>query len=171
MKTGTTSTGFVISDSEALDRLSHPYGSNYRKYVLSAINSGVGMVMVPLRYELYLEDLTHLAETGEIPMSRIDDAVKRILRVKFVAGLFEHPLSDKSLIDFVGCKNGKDPKKPFLPLEKCAKRILVAGAHVDDLGYQCGGWTATWEGKSGRITTGDATSFFIFVLLIAFMFD
>lgn len=60
--------------------------------------------MVPLRYELYLEDLTRLVETGEIPMSRIDDAVERILRVKFVAGLFEHPLSDKSLIDFVGCK-------------------------------------------------------------------
>ncbi|PWA68737.1 beta-glucosidase 4 GH3 family [Artemisia annua] len=164
--------GFVISDSEALDRLSHPYGSNYRKCVLSAINSGVDMVMVPLRYELYLEDLTHLVETGEIPMSRIDDAVERILRVKFVAGLFEHPLSDKSLIDFVGCKlhrdiareavrkslvllkNGKDPKKPFLPLDKCAKRILLAGAHADDLGYQCGGWTATWEGKSGRITKG-----------------
>ena len=60
--------------------------------------------MVPLRYELYLEDLTRLVETGEIPMSRIDDAVERILRVKFVAGLFEHPLSDKSLIDSVGCK-------------------------------------------------------------------
>ncbi|KAI3678198.1 hypothetical protein L6452_37483 [Arctium lappa] len=164
--------GFVISDSEALDRLSHPYGSNYRKCVLSAINAGIDMVMVPVRYELYLEDLTHLVETGEISMSRIDDAVERILRVKFVAGLFEYPLSDKSLLDSVGCKlhrgiareavrksvvllkNGKDPNKPFLPLDKYAKKILVAGTHADDLGYQCGGWTATWEGKSGRITTG-----------------
>ncbi|XP_024981298.1 uncharacterized protein LOC112518021 isoform X3 [Cynara cardunculus var. scolymus] len=96
--------GFVITDCEALDRLSHPYGSNYRKCVLSAINSGIDMVMVPFRYKLYLEDLTHLVESGEIPMSRIDDAVERILRVKFVVGLFEYPLSDKSLLDSVGSK-------------------------------------------------------------------
>ena len=51
-------------------------------------------------------------------------------------------------------KNGKDPKKPFLPLDKNVKRILVAGTHADDLGYQCGGWTKTWDGTSGRITIG-----------------
>lgn len=51
-------------------------------------------------------------------------------------------------------KNGKDPKKPLLPLDKKAKRILVAGTHADNLGYQCGGWTITWEGTSGRITEG-----------------
>ncbi|KAF5954242.1 hypothetical protein HYC85_007098 [Camellia sinensis] len=164
--------GFVISDSEGLDRLSHPYGSNYRNCVLLAINAGIDMVMVPHRYELYLEDLTYLAESGEIPISRIDDAVERILRVKFVAGLFEYPLTDRSLLDTVGCKlhrelareavhksvvllkNGKDPKKPFLPLNKNAERILIAGTHADNLGYQCGGWTATWMGDSGRITIG-----------------
>ncbi|KAF6153495.1 hypothetical protein GIB67_027362 [Kingdonia uniflora] len=51
-------------------------------------------------------------------------------------------------------KNGKDPKKPFLPLEKNPRRILVAGVHANDIGYQCGGWTITWHGSSGRITTG-----------------
>lgn len=51
-------------------------------------------------------------------------------------------------------KNGKDPEKPFLPLDKNAKKILVAGSHADDLGYQCGGWTGTWYGSSGRITIG-----------------
>lgn len=51
-------------------------------------------------------------------------------------------------------KNGKNSKKPFLPLDRNAKRILVAGTHADDLGYQCGGWTATWYGGSGRITIG-----------------
>uniref|UniRef100_A0A5B6YW04 Putative lysosomal beta glucosidase-like n=1 Tax=Davidia involucrata TaxID=16924 RepID=A0A5B6YW04_DAVIN len=164
--------GFVISDSEALDRLSHPHGSNYRNCVLSAVNAGIDMVMVPYRYELFLEDLTYLVESGEIPMTRIDDAVERILRVKFVAGLFEYPLTDRSLLDTVGCKlhrelaleavrkslvllkNGKDPKQPFLPLDRDAKRILVAGMHADNLGYQCGGWTATWQGTSGRITIG-----------------
>ncbi|KAL7201554.1 hypothetical protein ACSBR1_033285 [Camellia fascicularis] len=164
--------GFVISDSQALDRLSYPFGSNYRKCVLVAINAGIDMVMVPFRYELFLEDLTYLVESGKIPIVRIDDAVERILRVKFVAGLFEYPLADRSLLDRVGCKphrdlareavrkslvllkNGKDPKKPFLPLNRNAERILVAGTHADNLGYQCGGWTATWMGASGRITIG-----------------
>lgn len=59
---------------------------------------------MPLRYELFLDDLKYLVESGEIPMTRIDDAVERILRVKFVAGLFEYPFSDRSLLDSVGCK-------------------------------------------------------------------
>ena len=60
--------------------------------------------MVPFRYEQFVEDLVYLVEHGEIPMSRIDDAVERILRVKIVAGIFEHPFSDRSLLDIVGCK-------------------------------------------------------------------
>ncbi|KAK6118600.1 hypothetical protein DH2020_047642 [Rehmannia glutinosa] len=164
--------GFVISDWEALDRLYAPHGSNYRQSILSTVNAGIDMVMVPFRYELFLEEFLSLVETGEISMARIDDAVERILRVKFVAGVFEYPLTDRSLLDVVGCKphrelarkavrkslvllkNGKDPKRPFLPLDNKAKRILVAGTHADNLGYQCGGWTITWEGTTGRITEG-----------------
>lgn len=164
--------GFLISDWEALDRLYIPNGSNYRQGIMSTINAGIDMVMVPFRYELFLEEFLSLVESGEIPMARIDDAVERILRVKFVAGLFEYPLTDRSLLDVVGCKahrelareavrkslvllkNGKDPKKPLLPLDKNIKRILVTGTHADNLGYQCGGWTITWEGTTGRITEG-----------------
>ncbi|KAL3850611.1 hypothetical protein ACJIZ3_012493 [Penstemon smallii] len=94
--------GFIISDSEGLDRLSTPHGSDYRQSVLSAISAGIDMVMVPFRFKLFLEDLMHLVESGKIPMARIDDAVERILRVKFASGLFEHPLSDGSLLDTVG---------------------------------------------------------------------
>ncbi|KAI5675041.1 hypothetical protein M9H77_05991 [Catharanthus roseus] len=164
--------GIVISDWEALDRLYSPHGSNYRESIRRTVNAGIDIVMVPFRYELFLEEMLYLVESGEIPMTRIDDAVERILRVKFVAGLFEFPLTDRSLLDTVGCKmhrdlareavrkslvllkNGKDPNKPFLPLDRKAKKILVAGSHADDLGYQCGGWTATWTGTSGRITVG-----------------
>ncbi|XP_024974162.1 lysosomal beta glucosidase-like [Cynara cardunculus var. scolymus] len=164
--------GIVISDWEGIDRLSNPRGSNYRNAVSCAINAGIDMVMVPTRYELFLEDLAFLVESGEVPMSRIDDAVERILRVKFAAGLFEYPMTDRSLLDVVGCKqhrelareavrkslvllkNGKDPRKPFLPLDRNAKRVLVAGKHADDLGYQCGGWSVSWQGSSGRITIG-----------------
>ncbi|KHF98973.1 Lysosomal beta glucosidase [Gossypium arboreum] len=164
--------GFVISDWEALDRLTEPRGSNYRYCISTAVNAGIDMVMVPLRYKQFMDDLTFLVESGEVLMSRIDDAVERILRVKFVSGLFEYPFSDRSLLDIVGCKlhrelareavrkslvllkNRKNPENPFLPLDRTAKRILVAGSHADNLGYQCGGWTSTWFGGSGRITIG-----------------
>ncbi|KAL4606147.1 hypothetical protein ACB092_09G081400 [Castanea dentata] len=164
--------GFLLSDWEGIDTICEPYRADYRHCALTSINAGVDMNMEPLRYEEYFETLISLVESGEIPMSRIDDAVKRILKVKFIAGLFEHPFSDRSLLDMVGCKvhrelareavrkslillkNGKDQEKPFLPLDKNARRILVIGRHADDLGYQCGGWTITKYGTSGRITIG-----------------
>ena len=51
-------------------------------------------------------------------------------------------------------KNGKSGDAPFLPLRKKASKILVAGSHANDIGYQCGGWTSTWQGSSGNITKG-----------------
>ncbi|KAK4582537.1 hypothetical protein RGQ29_025651 [Quercus rubra] len=156
--------GFLLSGWEGIDTICESYRADYRHCVLTSINAGVDMNMKPLRYEEYFETLISLVESGEIPMSRIDDAVKRILRVKLIA--------DRSLLDMVGCKvhrelareavrkslillkNGKDLEKPFLPLNKNARRILVIGRHADDLGYQCGGWTITKYGTSGRITIG-----------------
>nr|XP_051192944.1 uncharacterized protein LOC127306368 [Lolium perenne] len=164
--------GFVVSDWEALDRLSEPKGSNYRECIAKSVNAGMDMIMVPFRFEKFLEDLVFLVETGEIPVSRIDDAVQRILRVKFVSGVFEHPFSEPTLLDTIGCKehrllareavrkslvllkNGKNQKEPFLPLAKNVKRILVAGTHADNIGYQCGGWTIAWNGESGSVTLG-----------------
>lgn len=60
--------------------------------------------MIPFRFEKFLEDIVASVTAGEIPMSRIDDAVERILRVKFISGVFEHPFSDPSLLNVVGCK-------------------------------------------------------------------
>lgn len=50
-------------------------------------------------------------------------------------------------------KNGKN--KPMLPLSRKAPRILVAGTHAHDVGYQCGGWTVSWQGGSGNTTSGN----------------
>ncbi|TVU19617.1 hypothetical protein EJB05_35777 [Eragrostis curvula] len=167
--------GFLVSDWEGIDRLCEPQkarGSDYRYCIAQSVNAGMDMIMIPHRFEKFLEDLVFLVETGEIPMSRIDDAVERILRVKFISGVFEHPFSDPSQLDIVGCKehrllareavrkslvllkNGNTQTEPFLPLDKNAKRILVAGTHADDIGYQCGGWTIAWHGNSGKITPG-----------------
>ncbi|XP_044978747.1 beta-glucosidase BoGH3B-like isoform X1 [Hordeum vulgare subsp. vulgare] len=164
--------GFVVSDWEGIDRLCEPRGSDYRYCIAQSVIAGMDMIMIPHRFEKFLEDLVSLVETGEIPISRIDDAVERILRVKFISGVFEHPFSDPSLLDVVGCKehrllareavreslvllkNGKNQNEAFLPLAKNAKRILVAGTHADNIGYQCGGWTIAWHGDSGKITLG-----------------
>ncbi|CAN6471398.1 unnamed protein product [Victoria cruziana] len=164
--------GFVISDWLGVDKILDPPRSDYRYCISASINAGIDMVMVPFTYEEFMKELTSLVESGEIPMTRIDDAVERILRVKFISGLFEHPFADRSLLQAVGCeahrelareavrkslvllKNGKDPEKPFLPLDKKAKKVLVVGKHGDDIGYQCGGWTISWAGSSGRITEG-----------------
>ncbi|KAA8518410.1 hypothetical protein F0562_015884 [Nyssa sinensis] len=54
-------------------------------------------------------------------------------------------------------KNGKSADKPLLPLPKKASKILVAGSHADNLGYQCGGWTINWQGFSGNNFTSGTT--------------
>ncbi|XP_074289719.1 uncharacterized protein LOC141614996 [Silene latifolia] len=165
--------GFVISDWQGIDRITSPPHANYTNSVETSVNSGVDMIMGPYNYEEVINTLTELVHKKAIPMSRIDDAVTRILRVKFAMGLFEHPLADTSLVKQLGSKahrelaregvrkslvvlkNGKHEKKPVLPLPKKAKKILVAGTHADNLAYQCGGWTISWQGENGNnYTTG-----------------
>ncbi len=64
--------------------------------------SGGLQVMVPYMYEQFISNLTYEVKSGNIPMSRIDDAVARILQVKFETGLFEHPYANKGLKSFIG---------------------------------------------------------------------
>ncbi|KAK2982869.1 hypothetical protein RJ640_009711 [Escallonia rubra] len=165
--------GIVISDYQGIDKLTSPPRANYTYSVQASINAGLDMIMLPYNYTEFIDIMTSLVKKNVIPMSRIDDAVTRILRVKFAAGLFESPYADLSLADQIGSKehrelareavrkslvllkNGKKPNESVLPLPKKASRILVTGAHADDLGLQCGGWTISWQGQSGNnITTG-----------------
>lgn len=60
--------------------------------------------MIPFNYTEFIDELTYQVKNKIIPISRIDDAVKRILRVKFVMGLFENPLADLSLVNQLGSK-------------------------------------------------------------------
>lgn len=163
--------GFVISDWQGIDRITDPPHANYSYSVQAGIMAGIDMIMVPENYREFIDTLTSQVKANIIPMSRIDDAVKRILRVKFVMGLFENPMSDPSLANQLGSqehrelareavrkslvllKNGKTPSQPLLPLPKKAPKILVAGTHADNLGYQCGGWTIEWQGVAGNDLT------------------
>ncbi|KAG7028451.1 hypothetical protein SDJN02_09632 [Cucurbita argyrosperma subsp. argyrosperma] len=167
--------GFVISDWQGIDRITSPPHANYTYSIIASVTAGVDMIMVPYNYTEFIDDLTYLVKTNIIPMSRIDDAVKRILRVKFVMGLFENPLADYSLVNEIGkkehrelareavrkslvlLKNGKSTSTPLLPLPKKAQKILVAGTHANNLGYQCGGWTIEWQGASGNNLTSGTT--------------
>ncbi|XP_038892439.1 beta-glucosidase BoGH3B-like isoform X1 [Benincasa hispida] len=160
--------GFIISDWEGLDRITSPPHSNYTYSVQAAILAGIDMVMIPYKYLEFIDDLKYIVKSNVIPMDRIDDAVERILSVKFTMGLFESPLGDYSLVNELGSqahrdlardavrqslvllKNGKTDSHPVLPLPKKAPKILVAGTHADNLGYQCGGWTIGPQGFSGN---------------------
>lgn len=92
----------MITDWEGIDRMTYPPGSNYKSSLKTAINAGIDMVMVPKKYQMFITDMMDLVSTGQVLLSRIDDAVRRILAVKFVAGVFEHPMADRSLHGMVG---------------------------------------------------------------------
>ncbi|MFI2812113.1 MULTISPECIES: exo 1,3/1,4-beta-D-glucan glucohydrolase [Microbulbifer] len=140
----------------------------------AAINAGLDMFMVPSDWkELYKNTLAQ-AQSGEIPAERLDDAVRRILRVKVRAGLFEHnrPLAGKE--DIVGNDEHRALAREavrkslvllknndqLLPL-KPTQNILVAGDGADNLAKQSGGWTITWQGTgTTREDFPGATSIF-----------
>ncbi|KAK4753852.1 hypothetical protein SAY87_001956 [Trapa incisa] len=167
--------GFVISDWQGIDRITDPPHSNYTYSVQASISAGIDMAMVPDNHTEFIDTLTKLVNDNVIPVSRINDAVSRILRVKFTMGLFESPLADQTFSAEIGSqanrnlareavrksmvllKNGENADDPMIPLPKKAPKILVAGTHAHNLGYQCGGWTLTWQGDSGNNHTTGTT--------------
>lgn len=162
--------GFVVSDWEAVKDLE---GDSYEEKVAYAVNAGVDMLMEPFNYEKATKAIIANVNKGTIPVSRIDDAVRRILRVKFEMGLFEDPYMEK--LSHEVTKLGSDEyrnlakqlvekslvllknEKNTLPLKKGAS-IYITGPAADDMGVQCGGWMSTWQGFSdtegGRAAEG-----------------
>ncbi len=162
--------GFVVSDWEAVNELS---GGSYGENIVLAVNSGLDMLMEPTRYKAAITAITQGVEKGLITQERIDDAVNRILTVKFEMGLFEDPYQEtlphevselgsteyrelaKKLVEksLVLLKNDNHA----LPL-KAGQKILVLGPAMDDMGLQCGGWGLTWQGVmdngNGQVTEG-----------------
>jgi len=156
--------GFLVSDWGGIDQLP----GDYAQKVEASINAGIDMVMVPSRYKDFIPTLRTLVNQQRVTMARIDDAVRRILMKKFEIGLFDRPYTDRSLTPRVGAADHRvlardavrqslvllKNENKALPLSKGLRRIHVSGRNMDDLGNQCGGWTITWQGKSGMITTG-----------------
>ena len=156
--------GFVVSDWQGIDQLPGDYKSD----IQNSINAGVDMVMVPNNFIEFIQYLKELVNENRVSIERIDDAVRRILTVKFELGLFEKPFTDRSLTPTVGSASHRSVARQcvreslvllknennFLPLSKSINHILVAGKNGLDIGNQCGGWTISWQGNSGDITTG-----------------
>jgi beta-glucosidase len=156
--------GFLISDWQAIDQIPGDYYDD----VVTAINAGIDMVMVPYDYKTFIKNLTEAVEKGDVSQARLDDAVRRILTVKLELGLFERPYSDESLRPLIATEEHLDlgleavrkslvllkNEDNTLPLAKDTPLIFVAGQGAHDIGMQCGGWTIEWQGELGAITPG-----------------
>lgn len=144
--------GIVVSDWKAYSR----FGAN------KIINAGIDVVIaVDGDLPLFQEGVLSGVNSGEIPIQRIDDAVRRILRQKFLMGLFQHPFSDSGLIPKIGAAQHREVakqavreslvllknKENILPLRKTT-RIVMVGEFADNAGLQSGGWTINWQGNT-----------------------
>jgi len=163
--------GFLISDYNAIGQIKP---EDYKASVEISINAGMDMAMEPSNYRKFFETLKELVNEGRVPMARIDDAVTRILRVKFAMGLMDKnrsPLADRKLHASFGSAEHRavareavrksmvllKNEKKTLPISKQSARIHVAGKSADTIGNQCGGWTILWQGKTGNVTPGGTT--------------
>ena len=160
-------TGFVVSDWAAIDQLDGQRGFTQAE-VVGAVNAGLDMIMVPTDWKTFVGHLKAAAQSGQIPMARIDDANRRILTKKFELGLFERPYADRSYAATIGSAAHRALARQavrqsqvllknaggVLPLAKTGGKIFVAGKSADDIGNQSGGWTLSWQGASGNTVPG-----------------
>ncbi|MBD3223207.1 MAG: beta-glucosidase [Caldithrix sp.] len=153
--------GFIVSDWEDVKRLydRDRVATSPKEAVRMAVMAGLDMSMVPHDYSFF-NYLVELVKEGKVPESRINDAVERILRVKWQVGLFENPYPDASLKSaFATEESGKvclesareaitllKNRDQVLPLDK-SKKVFVTGPTANLLSVLNGGWTITWEGK------------------------
>jgi beta-glucosidase len=168
LKTRLQFKGLVISDWDGIDYLS----DNYFDAVASGVNAGIDMFMVSEHWQPFISHLTRHVARGKVSMERIDDAVRRILGVKFAYGLFDKPRPAarqwSNHASFGSAEHREVAREAvrkslvllknangILPLNRDLK-ILVAGKNAHDKGHQCGGFTIAWQGNSGNddITAG-----------------
>ena len=156
--------GFVVSDWQDIINLHtrDRVASTPEEAVKMAVLAGVDMSMVPLDYSFY-NILLKLVEDGEVPLSRIDEAVKRILAVKIKLGLFENPMpienykeafnSDYDKINYQAAVESiilTKNENELLPLSK-DKKLLITGPTANLLSVMNGGWTYIWQGNEEKL--------------------
>ncbi len=149
--------GFIISDWNAI----HQLPGSYEEQIIASVNAGVDMLMEPTEWQSALESLYIAASDGRITLARIDDAVSRILTVKFNRGLIENPFDRLDPSEYLYNEEHKAIARQAvreslvllkndnqaLPLEK-NDSVYISGPAADNVGYLCGGWTTYWQGNT-----------------------
>jgi beta-glucosidase len=143
--------GVVITDWEGIQQS----GLTLKQ----GLDAGIDVFMFATSWKTSMPAIIKLVEDGEVPISRIDDAVTRILKMKIKLGLFAKPLSATACASNMGSQEHRDLARQavreslvllknedgILPLDKHT-RVVVVGSHANNIPYQCGGWTKKWQG-------------------------
>ncbi|MBR5724190.1 MAG: glycoside hydrolase family 3 C-terminal domain-containing protein [Bacteroidales bacterium] len=152
--------GMLVTDWADIDNLytRDHIAADKREAVKIGINAGIDMIMDPYDPEC-CNVIVDLARSGEIPMSRIDDAVRRVLRLKVRLGLFDNPVWDQEYPEFASPAFARQSyaaavesevllkNEGILPLKE-GTRILVTGPNANTLRALNGGWSYTWQGSA-----------------------
>jgi beta-glucosidase len=162
--------GYIISDWDGIDYLSE----DYFDAVSMGVNAGIDMFMVSEDWRDFIDHIKTHVNNGTISVSRIDDAVRRILAVKFASGLFEKPRPASRALSNDASFGGDEHREiareavrkslvllkndgKTLPLDSASK-ILVAGKNAHNRGHQCGGFTVAWQGVTDNELIEGGTS-------------
>ncbi len=167
--------GVILTDWEDIRKLHDrdKVAKSQKEAVKIAINAGIDMSMVPYEYEQFFNDLVQLVDEGEVSMDRIDDAVKRILTLKYELDLFKNPVTDyKDYTDFGSKKHHQLAYKAasesitllknsdnILPL-KGKPKILVTGPNGNNMRTLNGAWSYSWQGELTDRFAGDFNTIF-----------
>lgn len=152
--------GFIVSDWYGVYQIDR---SRYKSLVI-AINAGIDMVMAPFEYKDFMSNMQKAISMGDITKERLNDAVERILTVKFELGLFDRPEATLEGLSVIGSNEHRQlareavrksqvllkNKNSVLPLSVSLNKIIVAGSSANNLGRQAGGWTTEWQGIDGN---------------------
>lgn len=162
LKTELGFTGLVVTDWQDIENIYRrdKIARNYKEAVMLSINAGIDMAMIPYDYRGFCNDLVALVKEGKVSISRINDAVTRILRVKYELDLFNNPVTNlKDYPKFAGAEFEKASYNTaaesitllknegnILPLQ-AGKKVLITGPNANSMRTLNGGWTYTWQGN------------------------
>lgn len=168
--------GFTISDWDGIKEIDLEGADDldeeelFTAQVIASVDAGIDMFMIPFKadWERFLSIVKDAVEDDLLSMDRIDDAVRRILRIKIRSGIFDRPFGDEEFQkeEFIGSPEHRDVareavrkslvllknKNETLPLT-AEQNLLVTGKNAHNIGHQCGGWTLTWQGGSDIVET------------------
>ena len=165
--------GMTVTDWADINNLftREHIAADRKEAVALGINAGIDMIMDPYDPEV-CKDIIAAVNEKMIPMSRIDDAVRRVLRLKVRLGLFENPVWDVDNYDKFACKEFQDNayeaavesmvllknEDNVLPIS-AGKKILVVGPNANSMRTLNGGWSYTWQGDADKFASQYNTIF------------